>query len=222
VTLRFTKVRHVATGIVIANVLSGSGGAATAGERYSIHDLVFEDIDGELYKGFGSFAIVMSNNPPLRDVKIDHVTAFPPRVSFNIGSDRDKAPPGNFTFTNNILSAGKLEVTSTGGQQNCAFGSGRLGPADVLKNCFSSLVFTHNAIIGTAKQWPAGNFSPKNEASVGFVNYNSGKDGDYHLCRAKNEPAPCKDASPYLQAGTDGKDLGADIDAVESAIKGAN
>ncbi len=89
VTLRYCKIRHVATGLVISNTPSGSGGAATAGERYSLHDLVFEDIDGERYKGFGSFAMVVSNAPPLRDVKIDHVTAFPPRVSFNIGSQEN-------------------------------------------------------------------------------------------------------------------------------------
>ena len=222
ITLRYTAIRHVATGIVISNTPSGSGGTATAGERYSVHDLVFEDIDGERYKGFGSFAMVVSNGPPLRDVKIDHVTAFPPRVSFNVGSDRDTPPAGNFTFINSILSAGKLEVTSTGGQQNCAYGAGQLGPVGVLKNCFSSLAFTHNAIIGPTRPWPTGNFFPKNEDAIGFVNYNHGKDGDYHLCRGKNQPSPCKDASPYLHAGTDGKDLGADIDAVAAATSGAN
>lgn len=47
-------------------------------------------------------------------------------------------------------------------------------------------------------------------ASVQFVNYNGGKGGDYHL-------GP---GSPYKNQGTDGKDLGADIDAVNSAITG--
>lgn len=222
VTLRYSRIRNVATGIVIANTLSGSGGAATAGERYSIHDLLFENIDGDAYKGFGSFAMVVSNAPPLRDVKIDHVTAFPPRVSFNVGSDLNKPQAGNFIFTNSIVSAGRLEVTSTGGQQNCAYGGGRIGPAGILSNCFHSLTFTHNAIIGTTKPWPSGNFFPKNEESVGFVNYNHGKGGDYRLCQGKNQPSPCKEASPYHHAGTDGKDLGADIDAIEAATNGAN
>ncbi|HEY1658738.1 MAG TPA: hypothetical protein VGG14_10360 [Candidatus Sulfotelmatobacter sp.] len=221
ITLRYSEVRHVGTGIVIANTLSGSGGAATAGERYSIHDLLFEDIDGELYKGFGSFAMVISTAPPLRDIKIDHVTAFPPRVSFNLGSDLDKPPAGEFTFTNSILSAGRLEVTSTGGKRNCAYGAAQFGPAGVFKNCFSSLVFSHNAIIGPARQWPSGNFFPRNEDAVGFVNYNHGKDGDYRLCKGKNQPAPCRSPSPYLHAGTDGKDLGADIDAIKAATSGA-
>jgi hypothetical protein len=37
-----------------------------------------------------------------------------------------------------------------------------------------------------------------------FVNFNNGNGGDYHLAAR----------SPYKNAGTDGKDLGADVDAV--------
>jgi hypothetical protein len=219
ITLRYSKIRHMATGMSIANAPSGTGGAATAGERYSIHDLVFEDIDGDTYKGFGAFAALISMAPQLRDVRIDHVTAFPPRVALNIGATRDTVL-ANFSLTNSILSAAQREVTSTGGKQNCAFGEVQLGPEAVFKSCFSSMTFSHNAIIGPSKQWPRENSFPKDENSVGFVNYNHGKDGDYHLCKEKGQPASCKQASPYLHAGSDGKDLGADIDAVEAAIHG--
>ncbi len=221
VTLRYSIVRHMASGMNIANALSDTGGAATAGERYSIHDLVFENIDGVFYKGFGAFAMLMSVVPQLRDIKIDHVTAFPPRVAFNVGADHDKPLPSNVVLTNNILRAAEHEVTSTGGKQNCAFGAAKLGPAAVFKSCFSTITFTHNAIIGASGQWPGENFFPKNEDSVGFVNYNHGNDGDYHLCKAKNQPSSCKAASPYVHAGSDGRDLGADIDAVETATRGA-
>lgn len=221
ITLRFCKVRHMASGMQIVNAPSGTGGIATAGERYSIHDLVFEDIDGETYKGFGLFAIVVSQGPQLRDVKLDHITAFPPRVALNIGADRDKPLPSNFTLTNSILSAGEREVTSTGGgQKNCAFVAGQLGPEAVLKNCFTSLTFSHNVIINPSKQWPRDNFSSKNESAVGFVNFNHGKDGDYHLCKEKGQSPSCAKASPYAHAGTDGKDLGADMDAIEAATRG--
>jgi len=221
ITLRYCKVRHMASGMQIANAPSDTGGIATAGERYSIHDLAFEDIDGETYKGFGAFALVVSQGPPLRDVKIDHITAFPPRVALNIGADRNKMQPSNFTFTNSILSATAREVTSTGGgERNCAFGADRIGPEGVLKNCFSSVTFSHNAIINPNKQWPRENSFPKNENAVGFVNYNHGKDGDYHLCKDNGLSPSCAKASPYAHAGTDGRDLGADIDAVEAAVKG--
>ncbi len=219
ITMRYCKVRHMASGLSIANAPSGTGGAATAGERYSIHDLVFEDIDGEAYKGFGAFAMISSVAPQLRDVKIDHITAFPPRVALNIGADREKPLPTNISITNSILSAAEREVTSTGGKQNCAFGMVQQGPEAVFKSCFSSLTFSHNAIINPGKVWPHDNSYPKNEGAVGFVNYNHGKDGDYRLCKEKGQPPSCKQISPYVHAGSDGKDLGADIDAIDAALK---
>jgi hypothetical protein len=221
ITIRYCKVRHMASGLSIANAPSGTGGLSTAGERYSIHDLVFEDIDGEFYEGFGAFAMIISNGPQLRDVKIDHVTALPSRVAIIVGADQGRPMPANFTLTNSIVKAGEKELTSTGGKENCAFGAAQLGPDAVLKNCFNPVTVTHNAIIAPRGSWPKGNSSSKNEDSVGFVNYNHGKDADYHLCRAKDKPSSCKKPSPYVGAGSDGKDLGADIDALEAATSGA-
>jgi hypothetical protein len=34
------------------------------------------------------------------------------------------------------------------------------------------------------------------------------------------QPGSCKKASKYLKAGTDGKDVGADIDAIQAATEG--
>lgn len=221
VTIRFCKARHMASGMNIANDRSDTGGVSTAGERYSIHDLVFEDIDGEFYKGFGAFAMVISNAPQLRDVKIDHVTAFPSRVALIVGANRENPRPANFTLTNSILSAAEREVTSTGGKQNCAFGMPQLGPEAVFKSCFSEMTFRNNLIIAPNGRWPRENSFPKNAESVGFINYNRGKDGDYRLCKTKNQPTSCKQASQYIHTGTDGKDPGADIDAIESATSGA-
>ena len=221
ITLRYCKVRHMASGVQIVNAPSDTGGIATAGERYSIHDLVFEDIDGETYKGFGVFALIASNAPQLRDVTIDHVTAFPRRVLFNIGVPRDKPLPERFVFTNNIFSATEREVTSTGGgKQNCTFGALQLGPEAVFKACFKSVRFTHNAIIAPKAAWPRDNSFPKDENSVGFVEFNHGIGGNYRLCADKGESPSCKKGSPYAHAGTDRRDLGANIDALEAALKG--
>jgi hypothetical protein len=204
----------------IANAPADTGGIATAGERYSIHDLVFEDIDADAYKGFGAFAMVISNGPQLQYVKIDHVTAFPNRVAFIVGADRNKPLPANFSVTNSILNAGERDVTSTGGgPQNCAYGVVQMGPEAIFQNCFHEMAFTHNAIINPGKAWPKGNSFPKNEDAVGFVHANHGKEGDYRLCSAKDNPPLCKKASPFRQSGSDGKDLGADVDAVEAATK---
>jgi hypothetical protein len=218
ITLRFCKVRHVASAMDIANSPSATGGTATAGERYSIHDLVFEDIDGDVYKGFGVFAMILANAPQMRDVKMDHITAFPHRVFMNVAAYRDKALPTNISITNSILTATDREVTSAGGTQNCAFGMVQLGPEAVFKNCFNTLTFKNNVIIAPIKQWPSGNSFPKNEEAVGFVNFNRGVDGDYHLCKDKNES--CKQASKYVHTGSDGKDPGADIDAIATATRG--
>lgn len=219
VTIRFCKVRHMASGISIVNAPSDTGGISTAGERYSIHDVVLEDIDGEFYKGFGLFLMVISNAPQLRDVKVDHVSAFPSRVAISVGARPDMIPE-NFTITNSIFSAAEREVTSVGGQQNCAFGNVRLGPEAVFKSCFHPMIFSHNAVIAPRAIWPKDNFFPKSEDAVGFVNFNHGKDGDYHLCKEKGQSPSCAKASPYAHAGTDGKDLGADMDAIEAATRG--
>jgi len=47
---------------------------------------------------------------------------------------------------------------------------------------------------------------------VDFVNYNGGVDGDYTLLSS----------SPYKKAGTDGRDLGADIAGLDAALNGVD
>ena len=112
----------MASGIQIVNAPSGTGGVATAGERYSIHDLVFEDIDGERYKGFGVFALVISQRSPTARREGRSRDRVSSSSAFNIGADRDK--PQRFVFTNSIFTAAAREVTSTGGgERNCTFGA---------------------------------------------------------------------------------------------------
>lgn len=90
ITLRYCIISHVGGGFELGNGLSSNGGAAKDGGRYSIHDLIVDDIQVDAYNGRGTFAQI-STAPgitaviPLHDVSIDHVTAFPPRVIFNIG-----------------------------------------------------------------------------------------------------------------------------------------
>jgi hypothetical protein len=85
-------------------------------------------------------------------------------------------------------------------------------PLTTFDACFSSYTFAANAIIASPPnyKWPSGNFFPASAAAVQFVNYNGGNGGDYHL----------QASSPYKGAGTDGEDLGADVDAVDLAIAG--
>ena len=219
VTLRYNRVAHMGGGMELANVLSDTKGASTAGERYSIHDMVFEDIDAEKYDGFGMFALVMSVNPTLHDVWLDHITAFPPRVLFGLSGAAGGPKIAGFVFRNSIVGAGERQLTSTGGGlRNCA--GQQPHPQAMVSNCFQDPNFTHNAIVGAQGNWPSGNWFPKNFSDVGFVDFKNDNGGDYHLCQGPRQPGSCRDASKYLKSGTDGKDLGADIDAIQAATEG--
>jgi len=217
VTIRYNTISHVAAGMQIANGLSDNGGIALAGERYSIHDVIVDDIDGTKYDGPGEFAQVSMglHSPVLSSVTINHVTAFPPSTLFIVGDEvRPNPQMSNFIFTNSIVNAGAYPVWSSGdgGSANCAYPD---SPTTTFNACFSSYSLTASAVIAPpsnspASSWPQGNYFPASTAAVQFVNYNGGNGGDYHL----------QSTSPYKNAGTDGKDLGADVDAVDSAIAG--
>jgi Putative Ig domain len=216
VTIRNTMIRHVAAGMQIANPLDGVG-KPLAGERYSIHDVIIDDIDGLKYNGPSEFAQVSvgAGVPIVQDLSIDHVTAFPSSTLFIIGDQTTNTPKmHNFAFTNSIVNAGQYPVWSTGsgGPANCAVSD---TPLLTFNACFSLYTFAGNAIIAPSQafpssKWPHGNVFPASAATVHFVNYNSGNGGDYHL----------QFSSPYKHAGTDGKDLGADVDAVLATTQG--
>src|ERR1700738_1626794 len=117
VTIRNLMIRHVAAGMQIANGLSDNKGKALAGARYSIHDVVIDDLDGLKYYGAGEFAQVSmgSGAAVLENVTIDHVRAFPLARLFVPGGPRRITPPmKNFVFTNSILSAGLTPAMTTG------------------------------------------------------------------------------------------------------------
>lgn len=215
ITIRYNSVRHVGAGLQIANVPSDRG-VARDGQRYSIHDTVFEDIDGGKYNGPGEFAQVSVSGgaPLLQNVTINHVTAFPLRALFIVGDMvASGGPMKNFVFTNNIVRAGKTPVWSTGGgPANCAFHD---SPLTTFSSCFSGYTFTSNAIIDPPPSFPPAAWPPNNffatASAIRFVNFHDGNDGDYHL----------QSSSPYRGKGTDGKDLGADLDRIRSATAGA-
>jgi hypothetical protein len=219
VTIRFCRVSHVASGLVMGTGLSDAGGVASGGARYSIHDVVFDDIDGKAYGGLGTLFQVTSTSPALRDVSIDHITGFPPTALFTIGVDVDRERIDNFSFTNNLVGVGDNDFFSTGGGlRNCAFQSKSQGPEGVLKSCFSGVNVTHNAFVGSAGGWPKGNSTPKNPSALQMKDFRGSNGGDYRLCDGSS--TSCKKESPFRKAGTDGKGLGADIDAIDSRTHG--
>lgn len=221
ITIRFNSVSHCASGFQIANVPTAKGAVSTAGERYSIHDVVIDDIDPVRYKGFGVLFQLSSFQPQLKDVKIDHLTGFSPKILFNVGVLSPNPKIANFVFTNNLVAVGERDITSTGGgPNNCAYLSQRLGAASLFESCFISPTVAHNVILSPQGSWPKDNFSSKNAVDAGLRTEKPASLPDFRLCQQKNEAAGCKKASPYLHAGTDGKPVGADIDAIEAATAG--
>jgi hypothetical protein len=208
VTIRYNKVMHCASALQMVNGFNKAGTSASAGERYSIHDLIVDDLDGEAYKGFGNFLTIVSLKLPIKDVLIDHVTAFPTRAVITLINGVDHKL-GNFTITNNVFSAGVRQIASAGGGSgNCASVPGnRL--ADIWNSCFSNSAFTHNLIIDGKGVWPGDNVLIDAHAA-GVSDLRKVKVSDYRPC-SKDEAA-CKKLSR----------VGADIDAIEKATAGVN
>lgn len=216
ITIRYSTISHVGGGLQMGNGVSANGGVPLAGQRYSVHDVTIDDIDDVKFDGYGLFAQVSMGvgAPVLQDVTINHVTAFQPGVMLNIGDDTTVNPQmRGFVYTNNLVNAGPSPTQTTGGGTgNCAYAG---VPNVVLPKCFQSFQFSHNVVAGTPSnrppsQYPPGNFFPASMSNVDFVSYSNGIGGNYRL-------AP---SSRYKNAGTDGKDLGADIEALEAAVAG--
>jgi hypothetical protein len=217
VTFRYNRIAHVASGFQIATALEGTIKAVSSGtERISIHDVIIDDIGGLKYGGLGILAQVTSSQPLLKDVSIDHVTAFPPRALFIMGAVREQGQINSFTFTNNLVSTGVVEIVPVGGgARDCAFQPEKQTPTGVLSACFTKYTFSNNVIVGSRGGWPRGNFYPSDQAAAGVVGFSEGR---YRLCREKG--GECKKPSPAAKGGADGKDVGADVEAVFSATKG--
>ena len=87
VTIRYNYIAHTGAGMQIGNGPTDAGALPKDGGRYSIHDVIFDDINGSAYSGPDQFVQVSTgdNAPVLHDVTINHVTVFPKSTSFLIG-----------------------------------------------------------------------------------------------------------------------------------------
>ena len=214
VTVRYTRISHAGGGIQLATSISGGGkdeggGQALAGTRWSIHDVVIDDINKN-YVGGGSLFEVMNgwDANPLNTVTINHITGFPDPNShlFLVGNQVTNPQMHSFVFTNNLVATGRYPVWNAGGgKTSCAF---KDEPVTTIGSCFATYTFGNNALVGTPPQfppssWPTGNLFASDAK-------NAGMRADYSLLPG----------SPYKNAGTDGRDLGADIAGLEQALTG--
>jgi len=216
VTIRYTRISHAGGGFEIETGLSDAGGSAKAGARFSIHDVVLDDISKK-YQGAGRLFFVGNSwlNNPLHAVNVSHITGFPDPDAGILALHNLISNPemSGFVFINNLVTTGKYPVwNGQDGPASCAYGN---VPAVSLKSCFTSYRFANNALIADPSQypassWPDGNLFAPNMQGVRFVRSTSSMAGPYQL----------QANSPYKNCGTDGKDLGADIVGLNEALKG--
>jgi Putative Ig domain len=214
ITIRYVHLSHAGGGIMMATGLSGNGrnGApALAGTRWSIHDVLLDDISTK-YAGNGTPFEIVNGWPtnPLNTVTIDHVTALPDSTAhlMTLGNLSKNAPMYGLVFTNNlVVSTHSPLLTNGGGDTNCAFSD---MPITVITKCFTTYTFANNAFVAPpprypASTWPANNMFPQTIEDVAFMNYDA---GNYEL----------QSSSPYTNKGMDGKNLGADIVGLNNAL----
>jgi hypothetical protein len=215
VTIRYNRASHTASGLSITNPAFSATVPNLPIARFSVHDDVFDDISPAYQNGdtSGAFATVFTYCPVTlgctiaKSIVINHITELitQPTKWFVIVSA--PAPIQNWLFTNSIVSVNPGLMVNNAMASGCA-----VGPTNLIRiaNCFGPYVMTRNALIGGTGTWPSGNLLPASATAVGFVNYNNANGGDYTL----------RSTSPYHDKGTDGKDLGADISAVNTHTQG--
>jgi hypothetical protein len=183
----------------------------------SVHDNVFDDMSSTYDQGktplsdFLMFQI--SSCPvcaPLTGISIRHNTVLSasPKTAFILGSPAPQQL--DFSFMDNLVTfpAGLAIIANA---TTCA-NTGNTNLSRINACLKPGSPFTNNALIGATNTWPAGNFLLSSSSLVGFTNYGTGNGGDYTLLPT----------SKYKNAGTDGKDLGADVGAVNAHIAGVN
>ena len=217
VTIRYTHIIHGGGGIVVATIISGDGegGApAKAGTRFSIHDVVMDDIS-KSYNGLGALFIIANSWPtnPVNTITINHVTGFPDSTGGMVILGDKITNPAMFglVYTNNLVITGQFPAWNMGGGKDSCAISGV--PITSLGTCFTSYTVSNNALIASPSRYspsayPAANMFSQTVGDVNFVEYNNGNGGNYSL----------QSSSPYKGKGTDGKDLGADIAGLNEAL----
>jgi hypothetical protein len=215
VTIRYNRASHTASGMAITNPALMPGVPSLPIARFSVHDDVFDDISPAYQNGdtTGAFATVFTYCPitlgcsVAKNISLNHITELitqPTKWLVTVGAT---TPIQNWSFTNSLVSVNHGLVVIAGGSTGCAVGTTN---AMRIAKCFSPYTMTRNALIGGTGTWPAGNFLPASATAVGFINYSGANGGNYKLLST----------SPYHNKGTDGKDLGADISAVNAHTQG--
>jgi hypothetical protein len=145
----------------------------------------------DLSKSWGSNAYFLYITGGPRDVTVDHNTIISPNGSGVLIADG--APVANFVFTNNLARHNSYGI----------FGSGYAIGNATIAHYFPDSVITRNVLAGgKASAYPAGNeFPTTSDFEAHFVNY---AESDFALVPSTG----------WHGTGTDGLDLGADIEKI--------
>jgi hypothetical protein len=189
ITFTNNIVRHVSS---VVNILGYDDiHTSQQAKRILIKNNLFDDVSSVNWDGSGRLFQLLRNTA---DITIDHNTGF--HDGDVIASD--DTTQDRFYYRNNLSPHNLYGVGGPG-----TYGH----PDQTLATYFPGCVFTRNVLVGGgafAADYPPQNYFPATMTDVGFVDFAG---GNYRL-------AP---SSPYKNLGTDGKDIGVDIDALEAA-----
>jgi hypothetical protein len=195
VTIRYNKIRNV--GQVFNLAANPSGAPAVPAARFVITDNVVENVGVSPYDGDGrTFQLL----PGLSDVVLMHNTVVSASGANPASIYLAGGGISRLVVHSNILHHGyagvKGDATGEGTASLTAFAPGFL--------------YTNNAMMygGNPAGYPANNYFPATLSSLSFVNLAG---GDYRLTTT----------SSYVNKGYDGRDIGADINQVNSRTSGA-
>ena len=153
--------------------------------------LVQDNLFEEIGGAWGGSGVLFQILGGTADIVIDHNTG----VQNGKALVTDGATHAGFVYQNNIALDNETAAA--------------LGYGDAWKARFPGYVFARNVLTGGSPSgYPAENFFPGSAAEVGFVDATR---GDYRLSAI----------SPYFNAGTDGANIGADYDTLQSAAAAA-
>jgi len=152
--------------------------------RIAIRNNLFVDVGGQ-WGGGRLFQLLDGTS----DISIDRNTAL---QSDSLLFGGDHAPHTGFVFQDNIALHNRYGI----------IGSGTATGRSSLDRYFPGALVRRNLIVGGRPElYPSGNFFPASVEQVGFV---SPQDGNYRLAAS----------SSYRHAGPDGREPGADLDAI--------
>ena len=210
VTFRLNIVRRAGGGIDMSGTDDAFGSQETA--RVLIQDNFLVEIgpqwdgSGRVFQLLNGLAPTASPVPPFSSfailgLTIDHNTARTDGQGPLGFGDSRAAINGleGFIYRNNLTERGFYGVIGSGVGE---------GIQPLTAYCAPGYVFARNVVIGApAASYPTDNFFPATDADVGFVDELS---GNYAL----------SPISPYRNAGTDGRDIGADFAALAALTTG--